>query len=384
MHVLEKIGKKLGDWQTKQPGIFLVILAVTLLLTLPGIPLLITNVEPSLEKVLPQEVQEVQRMNEMRAQFGADMMYLLVKADTPTATTIASPDVITFIDIVSNTLRTNERILEVRSIADVMKRANGGRIPESQERIETLLRENPQTSIYLNNNRDLALIHIRSDTGAEASVIRTVYNQITNDLASLENQNPGVTISITGFNTIDKATFETIINDFIIITLFSFLFMLTFLIFYFKSFKNVASSISVIMISLIVTLGLTGYLGITITVVTMVAAAMIMALGISYGINVTYEFNLIKEQHHPKKAIAVLNTHIIRALVGSSFTTSAGFLALLAGVMPAMKNLGIVLAMGILITLLVSIIFLPVILYLFNKKSERTYRNAKKKTRKTN
>ncbi|MCF7871658.1 MMPL family transporter [Candidatus Woesearchaeota archaeon] len=369
MNELEKLGQKLGIAQSKKPTLFLFLLILIIIITLPGIPLLLGNVEPSLEKILPQDVQEVQTMNDMRAQFGADMMYVLVKAQGPTYD-VRDPDVLKYVDILSERIRENEYILQVRNLPDLVKQVNNGIIPESNQDIQKLMNLNPNTPSFINQDYSMTIIEIRSDTGATSETIAQVVEELENEFMITQDQNPGVSLQITGFNSIDKATFQVIIQDFQYITGFSFLFMLIFLGFYFKSIKKIIASVVVIMTAVIITLGITGYLGLTITVVTMVAAAMIMALGISYGINVTVEYYLLRKQHNKEKILPELNKNMIRALIGSSLTTSAGFLALLFGIIPAMKTLGIVLAIGISITLLISILFLPVILILQDKKYE--------------
>jgi len=371
MNLLEKIGTSIAKKQISKPKIFLSILFLILLLVAPGIPLLLGHVEPSLEKVLPQQVQELKVMNLMRGQFGADMMYLLVSVKGPVYD-VRDSSAMNYMDLLESKLRLNNFLIDVNGLPELVKQVNNGVIPDSNEEIKNLLLLNPNTMMFLNDDYSTAIIQIKSDTGSSASIIKEVVQEIESTINSLESQNPGLEISITGFNAIDKATFEVMMKDFALITGFSFLFMLLFLLFYFRgSIRKVFMTISVIIISLIITLGLTGYLGITITVVTMVAAAMIMALGVSYGINVTYEYYLLRKNNDKKESLKILVKNLIRALVGSSFTTSAGFLALLFGVIPAMKNLGIVLAGGIVVTLLVSILFLPVIIYLLDKQDDK-------------
>ena len=377
MAQLEQLAESLAITQVKKPGMFLIMLAILLAVTLPGIALLVSHVEPSLEKILPQQVKEVQTMNDMRSQFGADMMYVVAEATGPTFD-VRDPDVIKYLDVLSSKLEDNDYILQVDTLSGIVKDMNKGVIPESNQEIRRLLALSPRTPMFMNHDYRFAIIQLRSDTGATAPVVKRTVEDVEDTIASLQKYNPGLTLTLTGFNTIDKATFEVIISDFIVITGYSFLFMLVFLFLYFRSWRKVVASVSVIMISVMATLGLTGYLGITITVVTMVAAAMIMALGISYGINVTYYYSLLRKKEGKEESLRTLNRHMIRALIGSSFTTSAGFLALLFGIIPAMKNLGIVLAMGIVVTLLVSVLFLPVILFLLDNEQDKQARTNKK------
>ena len=377
MSMLETIGEKLGSMQSKKPMLFIGILLILLILALPGIPLLLGNVEPSLEKILPQDVQEVRTMNDMRAQFGADMMYIIVRAEGPTYD-VRDPDVLKYVDMLSSRIRGNEYILQVRNLPDLVKQVNNGVIPESNQEIQKLMSLNPNVPGFINPDYTMTVIEIRSDTGATSETIEQVVNELENEFLVTQDQNPGVSLQITGFNSIDKATFEVIIQDFQYITGFAFLFMLVFLVFYFKSVKKVIPSVIVIMTAVLITLGITGYIGLTITVVTMVAAAMIMALGISYGINVTVEYYILRKKNNKKETLQELNKNMIRALVGSSLTTSAGFLALLFGIIPAMKNLGIVLAIGISVTLVISIFFLPAILTLQDKNKKTNFEEDEK------
>jgi len=374
--LLSNIGERIGKKQSKNPKMFFILLIILLAVTLPGMALLLGHIEPSLEKILPQEIDTVKTMNDMRAQFSADMMYIGITTDYP-ATDVRNPEVVTYISLLSDRIRSLEYVKEVQSISDVVIESNNF-IPSSKQDIENIIALDPRTGMYINTDNTYAVIHVRSDTGANAKVIDKLVKEIRREIELLESENPGVDAKITGFNSIDNATFNVIIKDFQYITGFTMLFIVVFLFLYLRNWKKVVSSMSVIMISVLVTLGITGYANITITVVTMVSAAMIMSLGISYGINVTFEYYLIRKKYSKSEALPKLNGSLLRAMLGSSLTTTAGFLALLFGVIPAMKNLGIVLAIGIIVTLLVSILFLPVILYSLDTEDEK----KKVKTRK--
>lgn len=378
--LLSKIGEVIGKKQAKNPRIFFMLLILIMVLTLPGMTLLLGHIEPSLEKILPQEIDTVKTMNDMRAQFSADMMYIVITTDYP-ATDVRSPEVLTYISILSDRIRSLEYVKEVQSISDVVIESNNF-IPSSQQEIENIILRDQRTGMYINIDNTYAVIHIRSDTGANAKVIDKLVKEIRREIELLESENPGVKAKITGFNSIDNATFNVIIKDFQYITGFTMLFIVIFLFLYLKNWRKVVASMSVIMISVLVTLGITGYSNITITVVTMVSAAMIMSLGISYGINVTFEYYFIRKKQSKKDTLPILNRSILRALLGSSLTTTAGFLALLFGIIPAMKNLGIVLAIGIMVTLIVSILFLPVILYSLDKEDKENKEDKKDKKRK--
>ncbi len=68
--MIEKIADKITAAQLKSPKMFIAVFIIITLLLVPGIFKLVDNVEPSLEKVLPQDIEEVKTMNDMREQFG--------------------------------------------------------------------------------------------------------------------------------------------------------------------------------------------------------------------------------------------------------------------------------------------------------------------------
>lgn len=364
--MLNSIARKIGKSQHKKPQLYLGILLLVLIITVPGAMFLPDNIEPSIEKLMPSQTNEVKLMNEMREQFGADMVYIVLQTQGP-IDDVRDPASMKYVDLLTKRVLYNEHVLQTRSISSILSQANGNIIPSNDYQIKELL-SNPtissQVKDFLDENYQTTYIEITTDTGANAKVISQVLDSINQDISLAEEFNPGFSIRTTGFGTIDKATFEVIITDFKNITGLSFIAMLAFLFFYFKkSLKKTLLSVSVIMISLIITMGITGYLDFTITVMTMVAAAMIMALGISYGIHVVHTYYLLRKKYNKKEASILLQENLLRALVGSSLTTSAGFLALLFGVLPAMKVLGIVLAIGIIVTLLVTVCFLPPLLF---------------------
>ena len=209
---LESIGKIIGEFQVKSPWAFIAVFALILMITVPGIPLLTKHIEPSLEKILPQDISEVKLMNNMRSQFGADMMYLVITVKGPIYD-VRGTGVVSYLDILANNIRDNEHILEVTSIADIVKRMNNGVIPDSNQEIKNILKIDPETLMYVNHDYSIAVMQIKSDTGASSEVISKVVSQLEHDITFVEEYNPGVSVQITGFNAIDKATFEVIISD---------------------------------------------------------------------------------------------------------------------------------------------------------------------------
>src|SRR3989338_5694565 len=218
--MLEEFAEKIVELQVKYPkAVLLVILSITLLL-IPGI--LKVKIEPSLEKVLPEDLPVIKTMNDMRTQFGADMVYVVLEPDY--AADIREPKILKYIDALQGKLIKNENILEVQSIASIVKEKNGF-IPDSKRKIESILNEDPRTFKLTNSDYSLTFLQLRTDTGTNANLIKKLKFDIKDGIASLEELNPGLQAHVTGFNLIDKATFDIMISDFSFETPLAFLFI---------------------------------------------------------------------------------------------------------------------------------------------------------------
>lgn len=364
---LEDVAKKIVGLQLKYPKRILWVFVLINLLLIPGIFNLISNVEPSLERVLPQDVEEVKTMNLMRSEFGADMVYLVIYAQSPLYD-VRSPEYINYLNLISQRFETHSLVLESRGLHTLVRDINSGRVPESQVDVEKILGIHPLTSEFVAPDYSFSVLSIRTDSGSNSKLLNEVITAIEDDIADLEEFNPGTTYQVTGFGAIDRATFSVILLDFAKITFISMAAIAVVVLLTFKSLVRGMMPMLIVMNALVWTMGIVGYLGLTLTVVSMVAAAMIMGLGIDFGIHQIHSYFELRKKHNPKESLSELMQELLRAMLGASLTTMAGFLALLFGVLPAMKTLGIILALGIFTTLIGAVFLLPVVIYLYDKK----------------
>jgi uncharacterized protein len=371
MSQLRKYGYLLGELQVKHPYFFVILALVITIATIPGIPILLSNVQPSLEKILPSQLEEIQLMNDMRSQFGADMFFIVITSDS---TSVLSKDILQYVDSLSSVISQQEYVVQTQSVVDLLKQQKTI-IPDDITQITTMVQKLPYP--FVSQDQTTTYIQVQTDTGSSAQTVGQVMADLKTSIAFTQGFNPGVEVYVTGFSAIDNATFSVILSDFAKITAVSFGLMVAFLLFHYRfSLKKTIYSLVIMMFSLIWALGLTGYIGIELNVVTMVAAAMIMALGSSYGINSVYHFYDDFLLQYPKSvAIPKFQEFLIVGLSGSAFAEIAGFLALLFGIMPSMSDLGIILAIGISFSLIVSVIILPAFFYLLEPQTQIEQKN---------
>ena len=367
---LEQIGKKLGELEVKFPKRFLWGIFIITLLMIPG--LLQMKIEPSLEKVLPQDLDVLKQMNYMRDQFGADMVYTFYEIKGTSFEDTRLPQIVKQIDSAEQKILHEQNILMLNSFPQMIKDYNNGIIPEDYEKIKQVFDEakqigDPRINL-INHDFTIIISEIKTNTGASAKDIKQVVDDITFDIES-SNQ-LGLKVGLTGYNALDKATFEVILSDFSFTTFLAFVLIGIVVYLTFKSLIKGMIPMVVVMVSLIWTNGTVGYVGIPMTVASMGAAAMVMGLGIDFGIHLMSIFKEFMDQGKSLKQSIILTLEKdIRAIVGTSITTIAGFLSLWFSSLPAMADLGTILLIGIFYSMVVALLMMMPLVYFYEKRS---------------
>ncbi|MFP4402631.1 MAG: MMPL family transporter [Candidatus Nanoarchaeia archaeon] len=369
--MIEKIARRVAQFQVKKPYYFIAIFALITLLMIPGIFQIVNNVEPSLEKVLPQNIDEIQTMNYIRGEYGVDMIYVLVHTQDG-AQDVRDPTYINYIHELTQKFETREYVVNVNSLStQLLSHKDIESIPNTQLEIEEAFKEIESHKDYTNYAYSFSIIELQTTVGSSSSAITQLINGINEDIELSERSNPGTTSQVTGFSAIDYATFSVIMSDFLLITFVSMGVVGIIVWLTFQSLTRGMLPMIIVMNALVWTMGIVGYLGWTITVVSMVAAAMIMGLGIDFGIHQVHTYFKKREEEFKEAKIAIVEVveELYRAMLGASLTTISGFLALLFGVLPAMKTLGGILAIGIFTTLIGAMFLLPVVIYLYDRNN---------------
>ncbi|MDY6771301.1 MAG: MMPL family transporter [Candidatus Nanohaloarchaea archaeon] len=345
--MIEPLARQLVRLQTAKPFHVLAALGLVTALLVPGI--LQLQIRPSTEAILPEDDPVVESLDTLRAKFSGDSTYILVRDSHD----IRRHDFMEKLQRIENRLIRLENVAGVTSPASILEQQYG-RIPEQKERLSIDYRG------LATDDYRTAVITVRADTQADASEIRQLHNQITR---IMQAEALGEGFQLTGYNMINLATFQVIISDFIKITAVAFLAVLTVLYAVFRDVKRMLMPVTPVILALIWMLGLGGYLGADLTIISMVSAAMIMGLGIDFGIHVTKRYY---GSTRDREGLETTMEELARGLLGGSTTTGVGFLALLAANLAGMHALGIFLFTGIMSAYMGAVILLPTIIVLID------------------
>ena len=145
------------------------------------------------------------------------------------------------------------------------------------------------------------------------------------------------------------------------------------LLFSFRSIRGMLLPLITAGITVIWTLGIMGFTGYEITIITGFMPVVLLAIGSAYTIHVLNSIN-INTQKDRKQALIKAMVYTLIPIILASVTTAIGFISFIFGSYLTMtRDFGICTAIGILIALLLSIFFVPAVisaLSIYGKKDK--------------
>ncbi len=127
-------------------------------------------------------------------------------------------------------------------------------------------------------------------------------------------------------------------------------------------------ALPVVVVGVLYTFGITGALGVSLTIVTMAGLPILLGLGMDFAIQFhnRYEEELARGETPAAGLIDAL-THIGPAVGAAVLATILGFITLSLSSVPAVRDFGALLALGVAILFSVALVALNALLYRFDK-----------------
>jgi hypothetical protein len=127
-------------------------------------------------------------------------------------------------------------------------------------------------------------------------------------------------------------------------------------------------ALPVVVVGVLFTFGITGALGVSLTIVTMAGLPILLGLGMDFAIQFhnRYEEELARGETPAAGLIDAL-THIGPAVGTAVLATILGFITLSLSSVPAVRDFGALLALGVAVLFGVALVALNALLYRFNK-----------------
>lgn len=130
-----------------------------------------------------------------------------------------------------------------------------------------------------------------------------------------------------------------------------------------RSVSGTVATVLVILMSIIATMGLTGWLGIQLTPPSSSAPTMIMTLAVAHCVHILVTFLYAMRRGEDKTTAMVESLRLnMQPVFLTSLTTTIGFLSMNFSDAPPFRDMGNIVAMGVIVGFVFSVVFLPALM----------------------
>lgn len=382
--ILERYGSFMG----RRPYLVLAICLLALVLGMAGSGLVRQSVVDFSEQV-PQDLESIQAFGFIEDEFGEAGLNAIyaVKTDpdyrgSSEARDVREPEIMVYMDVLASKAGTLEQVTSAVSAADLLKQANGGRLPRSGKRIREIISSaagsqvspNPY-SLYISPDYSTALVRVTYDAADDYESEEVVRELLK--IAEEETPPGGVRTTLTGSPVTNVVLFEQIGPTFALTGTLSFLgiFIVVVLIFY--SLRYGVTSLLAVVFGSVWAFGFLGFSGLSLNPQTSGALSLILGIGIDFGIQVVTRFRQELRRLSPRNAIARTMPRVMLPMTISVLAIVLGFKALSLGNLGFIGELGDIMALGVLMSYLAAITVIPAFLVLLNTFSLKSLAGGK-------
>ena len=316
---------------------------------------------------------------------GTEMIMVIIQSDN-----LLSANPLKRIKKISREMKKIKGIDKVMSLFELknIKGTEGSMIVDPAiKKIPKNLKDIENLKIDLKDN-DIVYGNVISKDFKVSAVIGTVESgtsdkKILDKIKLLIKNNPGKDKLYLGGTVYTRfMTGESTKSDLVKLLPIGLLIMLIFLFFCFRQLRGVLLPFSVVLMSIIFSMGLIPLLGWQFTVLTILLPIILIAVANDYGIHMIAKYqeeNITSNNYSNKKLAKVMFESLGVPILLTGFTTMAGMICLTTHIMIAAGQLGILTAAGIIYALTLSLFFIPAVSSLL-KNSKPLFSDKTKKT----
>ncbi len=352
-----------ADQIIKRKKIILIVSFIVLILAISGLQTLVFSPGVSGES-LPSDMDVIEDDNIIEKEFVSGDQTLAIVRITDISegiTDIRDPRVFEAVRRFTKELQEHENVNNVKSYTKIINEYSKGR-KLSENQFKSVIQSSPEIRNLMNSEYTSTIIKIETDVESKRTSIYKFMEELED---TIENSGfpDGVEASYTGSVPMDYKTIELLQSDMKIMVLLASILVLGSLLYFYRDLVRSFVPLVPLLFSVILTVGVLSIIGMQINPATVAVAAMLIGMGIDYGVHV---FNRYYEERQKGKGLEdsakISIGKVGKAIVGTSATTIAGFASLYISRIGFMKDLSISLVLGILIALISALTLLPIVI----------------------
>src|SRR3989338_8569259 len=384
MGLYKKTLKRIAHFQTHNPYTTILVLLAFSVLIIGGIPNVRTVA--SLEKMMPEDMDEIKYFNVLRDNFlGKDMIGIVIDVDMESQNengvfSIRDKRVLEFIESLKGQIAKEDSVIESFAVTDVLRKVNSNKLPDEEE-FDLLLKNKENAGLiknYINDDFSTTYIIVNTDVGRDDARLSSLAEAIEKGIEDA-GRPPGISIRLAGVPLIQQEM-SRMIKSSMLNSLWSsvlLVFLITFLLY--RSLVSSLLPLITVFVSVVWLYGTMGYFGLGISTLAGGVAAIVIGVGIDYAIHIMNRYKY--ERKSGKKIIEAIEEAVAStgaALIATALTTLTAFFAFLFGKMPEMGRFGTLMIIGIAYALFFTIIGLPALLVIEEKLVDLYKKKIKK------
>jgi len=338
---LKAVLKKLGEVQAKHASvIFVAAILITVFMAL-GVPQI--RLQTDLSKELPDDIPALELQDDVAAKFGGtDLFIIVIELDRD------SHDPNRVVDI------RDPRVLEMMSGLEerLRKESEVGNVVSLASR-----------GIY-SKDYTSTVMYATVDLGSKEERIIEISDIVNEAIESVPHPT-GVKIRLTGTPLMRTTLMDLLVGAATFTISLSAAIILLMLLLIHRPFTRAFLVFFPLVIALTWTLGTMGWLGIPLSIATVGIGAMILGLGVEYGVFIIKRYEEERDKGKSQfDTLTMIIPGVGSAIAGSASTTIIGFLALLLATMPMIQHMGATLALGIFYCFIAAVVINPAFIVL--------------------
>ena len=325
------------------------------------------NIESDMSKEMPKDLPVFKLKDKVADKFGGADIILVVFTLDPSInikdspTDIRDPRVVSSIIELENRLKKESSIDDIYSLGSIFQTTG---VPETLTEIKYVLEQVPGSAQFVSDDYTTTLMYVTATLGLDENKIRDVTDVVKNHIKHLSKP-AGLEITITGVPPIRNTLLEYLVKDIKYTILIAGIIIFILLIILERSFPKAALIFSPVALGLIWTIGAMGWVNLSLSIATVGIGAMILGLGVEYGIFLLHRYKDERESGKTQQeSLQTTVSSIGSAIIGSGTTTIIGFSSLMLASMPMLQHLGATLALGIFCSLSAAVFVGPSIIIL--------------------
>ncbi|MBP2134466.1 hydrophobe/amphiphile efflux-3 (HAE3) family protein [Methanomicrobium sp. W14] len=287
--------------------------------------------------------------------FGSDSEILLIEGAD-----VTTPDVLKYLDTLEGSIRDQKYVSSVTGLVDFLKSANGGVLPQNKADIDKAL--NSVSSDYLElllPSKTMTLVSIPLETGLSEDSKDGVVSNL-DSVISFSNPPAGISVTATGNPAFAVDMKSDIMSNMTTLIGLAMVLMIVAMVFLFGHVRYRMLPVFIVFCGIVLTFGVMGFAGISISSVVVAAFPVLIGIGIDYAIQFQSRFDEEIRKKTMKDAVFTTITSSGPAILLAMTATSLGFVALsLLAPSPMVADFGTICIVGIMCCYVCAMVIVP-------------------------